>query len=124
MMNCPKCGSNVNQGEMFCRVCGAKIVSQSVQPNQMGQMPVANQQVHAQNQYVSQQQPIMNNNVGYGTSNYSSYSNDEALINAYIGKNADKLKNGGFSVNTFFFGNIYVLYRKCGCWVLFGFLLL
>ena len=124
MMNCPKCGSNVNQGEMFCRVCGAKIVSQSVQQNQMGQMPidsqtnqmvqtpVANQQVHAQNQYVSQQQPIMNNNVGYGTSNYSSYSNDEALINAYIGKNADKLKNGGFSVNTFFFGNIYVLYRK------------
>ena len=35
MMNCPKCGSNVNQGEMFCRVCGAKIVSQSVQPNQI-----------------------------------------------------------------------------------------
>lgn len=124
MMNCPKCGSNVNQGEMFCRVCGAKIVSQSVQPNQigqtpidnqsnqMGQIPVANQQVHAQNQYVSQQQPIMNNNVGFGASNYSSYSNDETLINAYIGKNADKLKNGGFSLNTFFFGNIYVLYRK------------
>lgn len=112
MMNCPKCGSNVNQGETFCRVCGAKIVSQSVQQNQMWQTPVANQQVHAQNQYVSQQQPIMNNNVGYGTSNYSSYSNDEDLINAYIGKNADKLKNGGFSVNTFFFGKIYVLYRK------------
>ena len=112
MMNCPKCGSNVNQGEMFCRVCGAKIVSQSIQPNQMGQMPVANQQVQTQNQYVSQQQPIMNNNFGYGASNYSSYSNDESLINAYIGKNADKLKNGGFSVNTFFFGNIYVLYRK------------
>lgn len=112
MINCPKCGSNVNQGEMFCRVCGAKIGSQSIQPNQMGSTPSDNQQVHAQNQYVSQHQQIMNNNVEYGTSNYSSYSNDEALINAYIGKNADKLKNGGFSVNTFFFGNIYVLYRK------------
>lgn len=111
-MNCPKCGSNVNQGEMFCRVCGAKIVSQSVQLNQMGQTPVTNQQVYTQNQNISQQQPIMNNNVGYGKTNYSSYSNDEALINAYIGKNADKLKNGGFSVNTFFFGNIYILYRK------------
>ena len=43
MMNCPKCGSNVNQGEMFCRVCGAKIVSQSIQPNQMGQMPIDSQ---------------------------------------------------------------------------------
>lgn len=112
MKNCPKCGANVNQGEMFCRVCGAKIISQSVQPNQMEQMPVANQQDYAQNQYVSQQQPIMNNNVGDLASNYSSYSDDEALINAYIGKNADKFKNSGFSVNTFFFGNIYVLYRK------------
>lgn len=112
MINCPKCGSNVNQGEMFCRVCGAKIVSQSIQPNQIGATPSDNQQVYAQNQYVPQQQQIMNNNVEYGTSNSSSYSNDETLINAYIGKNADKLKNGGFSVNTLFFGNIYVLYRK------------
>ena len=37
---------------------------------------------------------------------------DDDLINAYIGKNADKLKNGTFSANTFFFGSLYVLYRK------------
>lgn len=93
-MNCPSCGSNVNQGEIFCRVCGTKIVSQSVQQNTMVQSN-ENQQNYAQSQYI-----------------YNNYSNDEALINAYIGKNADKLKNGGFSVCTFFFGNIYVLYRK------------
>ena len=37
---------------------------------------------------------------------------DYSLIDAYIGKNADKLRIGNFSGNTFFFGMMYVLYRK------------
>lgn len=38
--------------------------------------------------------------------------NDDELIDAYIGPNATKLKNGTFSANTFFFGIFYILYRK------------
>ena len=38
--------------------------------------------------------------------------NDDSLIDAYIGKNADKLKNTGFSYCTLFFGFIYTFYRK------------
>lgn len=103
-MNCPNCGAKINQGEMFCRVCGTKIISQSIQQNSMTQANES-QQNHTQNQY-NMQQPHMNNTT------YNNYSNDDTLINAYIGKNAFKLKNGSFSFNTFFFGTIYVLYRK------------
>lgn len=46
-------------------------------------------------------QTIQNNNI-----------NDDELIDAYIGPNATKLKNGTFSANTFFFGIFYILYRK------------
>ena len=37
--------------------------------------------------------------------------NDNELINAYIGKNADKLKNG-FSICSLFGGTVYFFYRK------------
>ena len=37
---------------------------------------------------------------------------DEALVDAYIGKNADKIKDGKFSFCCFFLGTIYTLYRK------------
>jgi len=57
------------------------------------------------------------------TNNLQNYYqvNDEELVNAYIGKNADKLKKG-FSWNTLIFGVLYVLYRKMWllglCWIL------
>jgi len=57
----------------------------------------------------------VNQNYGYSTNNsmpQNNLVNDIDLIDAYIGNNADKLKNGGFSVNTFLFGVLYVLYRK------------
>ena len=37
---------------------------------------------------------------------------DNSLVDAYIGKNADKFRQGGFSVPTFFLGITYFLYRK------------
>ena len=77
---CPKCGSVVNQGEAFCRMCGADLSQQN-----------------------NFQQPI---------SDQFQSGDDSILIDAYIGKNADKIKNGGFSVCTFFFGAMYALYRK------------
>jgi len=35
-MNCPKCGSNVGNGELFCKACGSSLqVSNNVVPNNM-----------------------------------------------------------------------------------------
>lgn len=76
---CPNCGSNLKEGDKFCRKCGTKI-------------------------------ELRDNNLKTLIKNIS--ISDDDLINAYIGKNADKLKNGTFSANTFFFGSLYVLYRK------------
>lgn len=44
--------------------------------------------------------------------NDNNYINDEELIDAYIGKNANKIKNKRFSFSTFFFGVVYFFYRK------------
>lgn len=76
---CPNCGSNLKNGDKFCRKCGTKV-------------------------------ELINNDLKTLVKNIT--ISDDDLINAYIGKNADKLKNGTFSVNTFFFGSLYVLYRK------------
>lgn len=76
---CPNCGSNLKDGDKFCRKCGTKV-------------------------------ELRNNDLKTLIKNIS--ISDDDLINAYIGKNADKLKNGTFSANTFFFGSLYVLYRK------------
>lgn len=134
MNSCPNCGSNVNQGEAFCRVCGTKLIlpqNNSVtnqQPFQeINNQNESNVQQSINNQNFQQtglgvnttlqgpQQP--QNNVGYQSNTIS----DDDLIDAYIGKNADKLKTGNFSANTLCFGFLYVLYRKM--WLL-GFLLL
>lgn len=76
---CPNCGSNLKDGDKFCRKCGTKV-------------------------------ELRNNDLKTLIKNIS--ISDDDLINAYIGKNADKLKNGTFSANTFFLGSLYVLYRK------------
>lgn len=76
---CPNCGSNLKDGDKFCRKCGTKV-------------------------------ELKNNGLKTFIKNIT--ISDDDLINAYIGKNADKLKNGTFSANTFFFGSLYVLYRK------------
>ena len=37
---------------------------------------------------------------------------DDILLDAYIGKNADKIKEGGFSIPAFLLGSVYLFYRK------------
>ncbi len=179
MNRCPKCGTNVKEGEAFCRMCGTKLPTpQESTLNNNQQMQAnnqffGNQQVNGntglqgtqptQNTFVNNTFPqnnafsnndmlqsnntfnnktLQNNeytnnsmmqnstvnnmpqnsgysnnsaqqNYGYATNGpQNSFINDKDLIDAYIGNNADKLKNGGFSINTFFFGVLYVLYRK------------
>ena len=115
MNNCPNCGSNVNPGEAFCRMCGTKIptpennITNNTQQPQTDFSNNAFQPINNNVNSTFQPQTTFNQN---NTMVQNSYNNDDALIDAYIGKNVDKLKNGGFSGCTFFFGAIYALYRK------------
>ncbi len=88
---CPNCGTSLQGGESFCGICGTKL---SVGKNN-----------------------IVQNQGGY--QNYENINNDDAFIDAYIGKNINIIKNNSFSTNVFFFGSIYIFYRKM--WLL-GFL--
>ena len=104
MNNCPNCGSNTNPGEAFCRVCGTKLslpennllnnpqVSGNNQMSNVEQVEhldlpnVNNTQMPNNNQVQgSQQIPNINNT-------FNSQNDMEVLTDAYIGKNADKLK--------------------------------
>lgn len=49
-------------------------------------------------------QPVMNS--------MASSSANEALVNAFIDKNCDKIKNGKFNIGAFFLGSLYLFYRK------------
>lgn len=120
MNSCPNCGSNVNQGEAFCRVCGTRLIlpQNNIANNQQPFQEINNQNVSNVQQSVNNQNLGVNptlqglqqsqNNAGYQNNMIS----DDNLIDAYIGKNADKLKTGNFSASTFIFGYLYVLYRK------------
>ena len=103
MNNCPKCGAVVNPGEAFCRNCGTKLTDTTT--------------VVQNNVTDNASQPVITSNIPSSVEQIRNVDgqnniNDEELIDAYIGKNADKLKKGDFSVNTFFLGLFYVLYRK------------
>ena len=118
MNNCPNCGSNVKQGEAFCRMCGTKIpVPQTnIYANTQQPLPVNNQGANYQQPIINPssqgfQQPQTNGHINNGMPQ-NNYINNDDLIDSYIGKNANSLKNGSFSANTFFFGFLYVLYRK------------
>lgn len=88
-MNCLKCGNLVNENASFCSVCGS---------------PLSQNQVNASNGY--------DYHIQFQSQNNDQGDNKVDLIDAYIGKNIDKIKSGKFSFTTFFFGALYVLYRK------------
>ncbi len=100
MNNCPKCGSVVNQGESFCKVCGSQISSS----NDLDQNQVNN-----------------NQNLQFNSNYNNIVQDDDDLIDAYIGKNSNMIKNSRFSIFSFFFNPIYSFYMKM--WLL-GFIVI
>ena len=50
--------------------------------------------------------------------------NDDTLIDAYIGKNSDKIKTEKFSIYSFVFGASYFVYRKMWFWVFIQFVVI
>mgnify|MGYP003305173960 CR=1 FL=1 len=73
-MNCPKCGAIINLGENFCKECGTKVISE----NRM-------ETFYFEDSSFQNNQTIMTNQDNH---------NQDILIDAYIGKNIDKIKNG------------------------------
>ena len=100
MNKCPKCGSNVNPGEAFCRNCGTKL--SDIQPTPLNSVPT---QQPVQEVSVQPVQNVSSNEV-------SQVEVDDDLCDAYIGKNVDGFKKKDFSFHTFFLGVPYILYRK------------
>lgn len=107
MNNCPNCGSSLNQGEAFCRVCGTKLSSPQ---NNFSSSTQQVQPMNAQNTNYQQQNinPVMQE----FQHTQNNIINEDDLIDYYIGPNVDKIKKGDLSINTFFCGFLYVLYRK------------
>lgn len=99
MKNCPNCGSEVNFGESFCKMCGTRVTL----------LQNDNQQKNNQNiNYSDKNSNLTVTDIEEENSFYS----DNELIDAYIGKNAFQIKKGGFSLCTYLFGLFYVFYRK------------
>ncbi len=118
-MNCPKCGSNVNPGENFCRICGSQLeIQPQVQQNNVESQTTTVSQSNPGGQVV---QPV-NQPVNNAQPQYSNVqNNDDELIKTYIGKNAEKLMDNKFSWCSFLFSTMYYLYRKMWligvCWL-------
>lgn len=94
-MYCRNCGSIINSEDLFCRNCGTKI-----------ERIVPDQNVAFQSATINNTE--LTNNYSY----QNAVNQDDYLLASYIGKNADKLTNNSFSIETFLFGTIYMLYRK------------
>lgn len=98
MNTCPHCGALINNGDTICSVCGSYII-----PNQTP--------------YQEYSEPVNYNDQTFGQTNYDLNSqnteiNNDILIDTYIGKNVDKIKNRNFSIWALLFGPFYTWYRK------------
>lgn len=120
MKYCEKCGSEIVEGSLFCKGCGSQVQQvNNVVNNNMGvQQPINNSGVQQpiNNQFVQPNQVVNNQAMQSNQSAFDTTvqaNNDEELIKAYIGKNADKIMNQkGGSIWCFFGGSAYFVYRK------------
>jgi len=104
--NCHRCGTVINPGEKFCRGCGVELLQ--TQGNQSNMNPQIDQEVT--------NQPNMNPQVDQGNP-------EMILLESFMGPKAKKIMSSGFSFPSFFFGPMYLIYRKMylygfGLWIL------
>ena len=98
MNNCPNCGSTVNQGEAFCRMCGTKLP--------LPQNNIFNNNTQQPEQFVNQPQQMNNQNVNFE----QSYQNFNQTQKNNYNVNLDKYQykyNKNFFVNNRFKDLIY-----------------
>lgn len=141
MNKCINCGAEIKPGENFCGDCGNPVNKPPVENNIVNQnneqaatgveqttTPVQAAPVTAP----APAAPVPNASAEQAPNSVQASETeeekiDEELLDAYIGKNINEIKNKSFSWCTFFFNSIYLLYRKMwlyGFGLLFGVLIL
>ena len=96
-MYCLRCGTKVDDKAITCPHCNANIKEEYARYNYVPRNETNNKNTH-DDQYLY--------SVKY------SYGNEEDFIQAYVGKNYEKIKKSDFSIPSFFLGPFYFCYRK------------
>ena len=100
-MYCKKCGSSLQNNEEFCQNCGEKIIDENNQQNDLNTNNNYNNESVSQffqSENNNQNSDVVNDNFqSLYNQNNSNYISDEELIDAYIGKNSQKIKKKVFS---------------------------
>lgn len=126
-MKCEKCGMPLVKGnEKFCPGCGSPIQinnvaitqpeinqNNTVQPDLINNQPNTNtllQSNQPSNNVSEFNQPVNYNQPQQTTSMPT--TNDDELLMEFIGKNYNKLTKRKFNFAGFFFGSLYMFYRK------------
>jgi len=105
MVKCPNCGGLNSEGSHVCGACGTSLNNSSDSTNtNIDNQAVDNPQ--------SQTYTSINTSFNQNEVQNDNSIDDNVLINAYIGNNADTLRNGTFSWCSLFFGVFYFWYRK------------
>ena len=101
MRYCFRCGTKVEENTQFCPHCGANIKEELNRYNY-----VPNKEKENQEKIFSSHEDQYQYSLNY------SYGKSDDLVEGYVGKNYEKIKNSHFSIPTLLFGPIYFLYRK------------
>ena len=118
MINCPNCGGLNGNGNPTCSFCGASLINNPIDPNLVN---IQSTDSFVEPIYDNQdmgafaEQPTYNSNSlpeAFPDSGDNANTEIDPFIDAYIKKNADKIKTKGFSIWAFLFGGIYIWYRK------------
>lgn len=96
-MYCLRCGTKVEENTVTCPHCKANIKEEYARYNYIPS---------------SEEKKSNSHNDQYLYSIKYSYGNEEDFIQAYIGKNYEKIKKSDFSIPSFFLGPFYFCYRK------------
>ena len=103
MKTCPNCGKTLEENEIICSNCGVNTVEETTVSTQIETPEQTTANVpHVPKRFVSK--------INYGP---QIFKNDDEfyLLDVYISKNINKMKNG-FSWPAFFFSSLYFFYRK------------
>lgn len=87
-MNCPTCGAEIEENQVFCNYCGKRILK------------------NTNTGVVTSYQEIENN------SSSINGQNEESFVREYLGDEYSKFYNGGFSIWAFLFSYLYFFYRR------------
>lgn len=110
-MLCPECHTELDKNERYCKNCG-KEQKKKRRISKKKLSSINTSKIIKKNKKKKEEKEIKNKNHPKDDSIVLTTSSNEDLINAYIGPNADWLKNQNFSILTAFFGPFYLLCRK------------